>query len=74
MDEIVDFEEAVISINSDKKITRDFGLDIVLDLSEEEFENELLMHPVHMINEYEDWRRKSINREQGIMKLILLND
>jgi hypothetical protein len=58
MDENVDFEEAIISINAEKTISQDFGRDIVLDLSKEEFEYELLMYPVHMIDEYADWRRK----------------
>jgi hypothetical protein len=58
MDATIDFEEAIISINDEKKITRDFGRELILDLSKEEFEYELLMYPVHMIDEYSEWRRK----------------
>ncbi len=58
MDANVDFEEAIISINEDKKITREFGREIVLDLSNEELEFKNLMYPVHMIDEYSEWRRR----------------
>jgi hypothetical protein len=51
-----DLEEAIISINEDKKITKNIGRDIILDLSKPEYEYENLMYPVHMVDEYSDWR------------------
>ncbi len=53
-----DLEDAIISLNENKKITKNIGRDIVLDLSKEEFEYENLMYPVCMINEYSTWRSK----------------
>ena len=38
LDSATDLEEAIISINENKQITRDFGREIVLDLSKEENE------------------------------------
>ena len=56
MDGNYDLEEAIISVNEEKRITEDFGRRIVLDLSKKEFEFENLMYPVCMINEYSVWR------------------
>lgn len=52
-----DFEEAILSINEDKKITRDFGREIILDLSDQSKEFESMMYPVHFIDEYAQWRQ-----------------
>lgn len=51
-----DLEEAIISINEKKQITKDFGREIVLDLSKPEYEFENLMYPVCMIDEDDNWR------------------
>jgi hypothetical protein len=51
-----DVEEAIISLNEKKQITRDFGREIVLDLSKPEYEYQNLMYPVCMIDEDDNWR------------------
>ncbi len=58
MDNNYDLEEAIISLNENKQITKNIGRDIVLDLSKEEYEYKNLMYPVCMIDEYSTWRRK----------------
>lgn len=58
LDENCDLEEAVLSINENKQITKDFGRVIELDLSKTEYEYENLMYPVCMIDEYSDWRSR----------------
>jgi hypothetical protein len=51
-----DVEEAIISLNEKKQITRDFGREIVLYLSKPEYEYQNLMYPVCMIDEDDNWR------------------
>jgi hypothetical protein len=58
MDNNVDLEEAIISLNENKQITTNIGRDIVLDLSVPEYEYQRLMYPVHMIDEYSAWRKE----------------
>ena len=57
MDSNYDLEEAIISLNENKQITEDFGRNVVLDLSKEEYEYKNLMYPVHMIDDYSTWRK-----------------
>ncbi|HPI88464.1 MAG TPA: DUF262 domain-containing protein [Spirochaetota bacterium] len=57
MDDNYDLEEAIISLNENKKITANIGRDTVLDLSKEEYEYENLMYPVCMVDEYSQWRK-----------------
>jgi len=57
MDDNYDLEEAIVSINENKQITKNIGRDIVLDLSKEEYEYLNLMYPVHMVDDYSTWRR-----------------
>jgi len=57
MDSGSDLEEAIFSINENKILTRNFGREVVLDLSTEEFEFQNLMYPVCMVDEYSSWRR-----------------
>jgi hypothetical protein len=57
MDSNYDLEEAIISLNEKKQITEDFGRNIVLDLSQKEYEYENLMYPVCMIDDYSTWRK-----------------
>jgi len=57
MDDSVDLEEAIISVNENKQITENIGRTIVLDLTQEEYEYQNLMYPVHMIDEYSVWRK-----------------
>lgn len=57
MDENLDLEESIISLNEKKQITTNIGRDILLDLSNPEFEYKNMMYPVCMIDEYSSWRR-----------------
>jgi uncharacterized protein with ParB-like and HNH nuclease domain len=57
MDDNYDLEEAIISINENKQITKNIGREIVLDLSKEEYEYLNLMYPVHMVDDYSTWRK-----------------
>ena len=58
LDDNIDLEEAIVSINEKKIITENIGRDIVLDLSKEEYEFENLMYPVWLVDEYDDWFMK----------------
>jgi hypothetical protein len=58
MDNSLDLEESIISLNEKKQITANIGRDILLDLSKEEFEFQNLMYPVCMLDEYDEWRTK----------------
>jgi uncharacterized protein with ParB-like and HNH nuclease domain len=58
MDPGSDLEEAIFSINENKVVTENIGRDIVLDLSQVEFEYKNLMYPVNMVDEYDEWRTK----------------
>lgn len=55
LDPTMDREEAVLSIPEDRKITRDFGREIVLDLTTPEREYEQLMLPVNRIFDTNEW-------------------
>ena len=50
-----EFEEAILSIPEDKKLMRNFGRDIALDLStrEQEYQND--MFPAHLLLHADDW-------------------
>ncbi|MFP4605116.1 MAG: DUF262 domain-containing protein [Bacteroidales bacterium] len=72
LSDFYDLEESIVSIPEDKKIKRDFGREIELDLSESEYEYKNLMYPVHMVDEYHDWRagfNKYWNYEPEKLKL-----
>jgi len=56
IDSSCDLEEAIISVNANKQITKNIGRDIELDLSLKEYEYTNLMYPVCMIDEYSIWR------------------
>jgi hypothetical protein len=58
LDPTVDLEEAIISVNENKQITKDIGRVVELDLSQPEYEYESLMYPVCMLDEYSTWRRE----------------
>lgn len=60
MDPGADLEEAIFSINENKIVTENIGRDIVLDLSQVEYEYRNLMYPVNMVDEYDEWRTKFI--------------
>ncbi len=50
-----DREDAVIVVPKDKKITRDFGRETILDLSSSEFEYKELMFPTEKLFDPLDW-------------------
>jgi len=58
LDPTVDLEEAIISVNENKQITKNIGRVVELDLSQPEYEYENLMYPVCMLDEYSIWRRE----------------
>lgn len=58
MDNNYDLEEAIVSLNENKQITKNIGRDIVLDLSQEHYEYQKLMYPVCMVDDYSTWRRR----------------
>lgn len=71
MDESLDLEESIISINENKQLTANIGRDIVLDLSKQEYEFDKLMYPVCLVDECDDWYMKyqeyyDYNREKII--------
>lgn len=55
LDPTADREDAVLSIPEDRKITRDFGREIVLDLTTPEREYEQLIFPVNRIFDLDEW-------------------
>lgn len=56
MDPDTDLEEAIFSINENKILTEDIGRKVILDLSKQEYEFENMMYPIHMVDEYDEWR------------------
>jgi hypothetical protein len=58
MDPEIDLEEAIISVNEKKQITANIGREIVLDLSQEEFEFQNMMFPVKSVDlaDFMKWR------------------
>jgi hypothetical protein len=50
-------EDAIIGVPADKQIKRDFGREIVLDLSTAEQEYQLAMFPLHQVYDIYSWRR-----------------
>lgn len=51
-----DIEDAIFSVNERKQKTEDFGRRVVLDLSTPEMEYRNMMYPVHLVDEYSNWR------------------
>lgn len=52
----VDREEAIIGLPEDKRITRDFGREIVMDLSTPELEYQNLMFPTNRLFDFYNWQ------------------
>ena len=50
-----DFEDAIIGVPADRKLRRNFGRDIVLDLSTQEREFEEKMFPLNKVFDSRDW-------------------
>ncbi len=55
MDTFVDMEEAIISVPEDRKVTRDFGRELVLDLTSSELEYQHHMVPTEQLFDIYDW-------------------
>lgn len=52
----VDMEEAIVGLPENKKVTRDFGREVVYDLSTPELEYQNLMFPVNKIFDFYSWQ------------------
>ena len=60
LDPTVNREDAILSVPENKIITRDFGREIILDVSSLEKEFASLMYPVSMVFRWDDWQRQFI--------------
>lgn len=56
MDPAVNREDAIIGIPEDKKVRKDFGREVVLDLSTPRMEFSNLMYPVSQVFDWDDWQ------------------
>src|SRR4051794_29265197 len=56
LDASVDREEAIIGIPDDRMVRRDFGREVVLDLSSPEREYQKLMYPVSQVFDWDKWQ------------------
>lgn len=56
LDASVDRDEAIVGLNEDLKVRRDFGREIVLDVSSPDLEYVNLMYPVHAVFDWDDWQ------------------
>ena len=61
MNDDVDREEAIVSVPEDKRITRDFGRELLLDLSKPEFEYARHMIPCEKLIDSTGWMLKYVN-------------
>ncbi|BBK42344.1 hypothetical protein STVA_23640 [Allostella vacuolata] len=55
VDPNADREDAIVSVPEDRRITEEFGRNVVLDLSSRELEFEALMYPMSMVFRWDDW-------------------
>src|SRR5215213_1860934 len=56
LDPTVERDDAIVSVPQDKKIAKDFGREVVLDLSTQEKEFKALMYPVSRAFDWDDWQ------------------
>ncbi|MDR2165638.1 MAG: DUF262 domain-containing protein [Zoogloeaceae bacterium] len=56
LDASVDRDEAIVGLPEDLKARRDFGREIVLDVSSSDLEYEKLMYPVRAVFDWDDWQ------------------
>ena len=56
MDASADREDAIIGVPEDRLVRKDFGREVVLDLSKPAHEYQLLMFPVAQIFDWDDWQ------------------
>ena len=85
LDPSVEREEAIIGIPEDKSIRKDFGREVILDLSTPELEYQALMYPVSQVFDWDKWqdgfdeywsgdRNKSIRDEFRALKRQVLEN
>jgi hypothetical protein len=56
LDATVDRDEAIVAVPEDKKVTKDFGRVIDLDLTTKENEFKSLMYPLSEVFDWDDWQ------------------
>jgi hypothetical protein len=56
LDPSVERDEAIVAVPEDKKITADFGREVVLDLSTREREFKSFMYPVSEVFDWDEWQ------------------
>jgi uncharacterized protein with ParB-like and HNH nuclease domain len=56
LDPYVERDEAIISVSQDKKVTADFGREVVLDLTTRENEFRSFMYPVSEVFDWDEWQ------------------
>jgi hypothetical protein len=56
LDPSVDREEAIVGVPEDKFIRKDFGREVVLDLSSPEREYAALMYPISQVFDWDSWQ------------------
>ena len=56
IDSSVDREEAIVSVPEDRMVRKDFGREVVLDLSSPEREYAALMYPVSRVFDWDRWQ------------------
>jgi hypothetical protein len=56
MDPAVDRDDAIVTVPEDKQLKRDFGRDVVLDLSTRAKEYEALMFPTTQVFDWDEWQ------------------
>lgn len=56
LDATVDRDEAIVAVPEDKKVTKDFGRAIDLDLTTKENEFKSLMYPLSEVFDWDDWQ------------------
>ena len=56
LDPSVDRDEAIVALSEDKKITKDFGREIELDVTTRESEFKSLMYPLSEVFDWDDWQ------------------
>ena len=65
MEPDIDREDAIFSVPEDRKLTRDFGREIILNLSEPEFEYENHMMPTERLLDSMTWAIKYFKHWEG---------
>lgn len=56
LDSKIDREEAILSIPEDKRLKKDFGREVLLDVSTPELEYKNFMYPVSKVFDWDDWQ------------------